>query len=156
MDLISVTVVASAVASGAVAGVTDTAAQAVKDAYAGLRELITDRYRHVDVSGVENAPGSEAKRGALAEDLADAGAGEDAELLAAARLVLAAVRAHAADTGPAIGVDLQRLEAAAVRIGEVSAQGIGVRGRDWAVTGDVEISGVRAGNPTEPPDPCPR
>jgi len=140
-------VIVSAVAAGATAGMKDTAAGAVKDAYAGLKRLITDRYDAVDVTPVERRPESAAKRDSLAEDLQDAGAESDAELLEAARTVLAAVAEHAAGIGPALGIDLERLEAAAVRIRDVAADGTGVRGRDWNVTGDVEISGVRAGEP---------
>lgn len=147
------TVVSQALAAGAAAGLKDNAAKAVTDAYSSLKKLITGYYQNVDVSAVENKPGSEAKRASLAEDLADADAGDDAELLEAARQVLAVVTTHAADTGPAIGVDLSGLEAAAVRIRDVIAKGTGVHGRDWKVAGDVQISGIRAGNPADPPGP---
>jgi len=147
MDPVSMTVVTSALAAGAAAGLKDTVAGAVKDAYAGLKRLLSARYAHVDVSAVEKKPDSKAKRDSLAEDLLDAGAGEDVELLEAARQVLCAVRESAPETGSAVGVDLEGLDAAAVRIQDVIANGTGVRGRDWTVTGDIEISGVRAGQP---------
>jgi hypothetical protein len=153
VDADAVTVITQALAAGAAAGFKDTAAKAVKDTYAGLRKLITERYQDVDVSAVEKRPDSEHKRASLAEDLQQAGADRDAELLEAARQVLATVNTHAADTGLAIGVDLSGLEAAAVRIRDVIAEGTGVQGRDWKVAGDVEISGVRAGSAAEPPDP---
>lgn len=104
MDADAVTVITQALAAGAAAGLKDTAAKAVKDAYAGLRRLITDRYQDVDVSAVEKKPDSDAKRASLAEDLQGAGADRDAELLEAARRVLATVNTHAADTGSEIGV----------------------------------------------------
>jgi hypothetical protein len=148
-----VTVVTQALAAGAAAGLKDTAAKVITDAYANLTKRITGRYHDVDISAVERRPDSEAKRASLAEDLADAGADEDMELLEAARQVINAVNTHAADTGAAIGVDLSGLEATAVRIRDVIAQGTGVRGRGWKVAENVEISGVRAGNLTEPPDP---
>ncbi len=62
-------------------GVKDTAAQAVKDAYASLKKLIVGRYQR-SVAGVESKPESTAKRDSLAEDLVDSGADTDAELLA--------------------------------------------------------------------------
>ncbi|ETZ33608.1 hypothetical protein L839_5660, partial [Mycobacterium avium MAV_120809_2495] len=65
-------------------------AAAVKDTYAGLKRLITDRYKGVDPTGVENKPSSEAKRASLEEDLKDAGAEQDADLLAAAKAVIEA------------------------------------------------------------------
>src|SRR6185503_8315154 len=48
----------------------------------------------MDVTAVENRPESPAKRDSLAEDLQDAGAGGDAEVVAAAQRVLAAVANH--------------------------------------------------------------
>jgi hypothetical protein len=153
VDADAVTVITQAVAAGAAAGFKDTAAKAIKDTYAGLRQLITDRYQRVDVGPVEKKPDSQAKRASLAEDLTGAGAGADVELLEAARQVVAAVAEHSPETGPAIGIDLSGLEAAAVRIRDVVAQGTGVRGHGWRITGDVEISGVRAGNLTEPDPP---
>jgi len=153
VDPDAVTVITSALASGAVAGVKDTAVKAIKDAYAGLKRLITDRYAQVDVSEVEKKPDSKPKRDSLAEDLADAGAGEDVELLDAARRVLAVVRENSPQAAAAVGVDLERIEAAAVRIREVIATGGGVRGRDWAVSGDIDISGVRGGDLPAAPNP---
>ncbi|HZD15556.1 MAG TPA: hypothetical protein VE196_10645 [Pseudonocardiaceae bacterium] len=147
------TVVSQALAAGAAAGLKNTTAKAVTDAYASLKKLITDRYQDVDVSAVEKKPDSEAKRASLAEDLADAAAAGDMELLEAARQVIAAVNTHAAGTGPAIGVDLERVEAAAVRIRDVIAGGTGIRARDVKVAGEIDISGVRAGAFGAPPDP---
>ena len=40
-----ITTIAAAVALGAAAGIKDTASKAVKDAYAGLKTLIQDRYK---------------------------------------------------------------------------------------------------------------
>ena len=88
------TVVVAAIALGAQEGVRKTAATAVKDTYAGLKRLITDRYKAVDLTGVENKPSCEAKRASLEEDLKDAGAEQDADLLAAAKEVIEAVRVH--------------------------------------------------------------
>jgi hypothetical protein len=139
-----VTIIVSAIALGAAAGFKDSAAQAVKDAYAGLKRLITDRYRGVDVTPVESKPDSEPKRGSLAEDLDAAGAGRDEDLLEAARQVIAEVKAHEADVGPALGIDLERVEAASLQVRNVDAEGTGVRVRDGKFSGDMIIDGVRA------------
>lgn len=42
------TIVVAAIALGAQEGVRETVATAVKDTYAGLKRLITDRYKGVD------------------------------------------------------------------------------------------------------------
>lgn len=142
-----VTVIVSAIALGAATGLTETATAVVKDAYAALKGLITGRYPQVDVSAVENKPKSEAKRDSLAEDLVDAGAGQDGELIEAAQQVIAAVKTHDAAAGPALGIDLERVEAAALRIRSVTSEGTGVRVRQGKFTGDIDIGDVRAGGP---------
>ncbi|ETZ34503.1 hypothetical protein L839_5644, partial [Mycobacterium avium MAV_120809_2495] len=95
-------------------------AAAVKDTYAGLKRLITDRYKGVDPTGVENKPSSEAKRASLEEDLKDAGAEQDADLLAAAKAVIEA-SARTIPGGRTNWVDLERIEAEALRIQNVQS-----------------------------------
>jgi hypothetical protein len=140
-----VTMIVSAVAMGAAAGLTDTASAVVTDAYAALKGVITGRYPGVDVAAVENKPESTPKRESLAEDLREAGADHDADLVEAARQVIAAVKADAAGVGPALGIDLEGVEAAALRIRSVTSDGTGVRVRDGTFTGDIDIGDVRAG-----------
>jgi len=96
-----ITLVVAAVAMGASAGLSETAVAVVKDAYAGLKALLTGRA--VDVSGVERRPDSPAQQVALQETLADAG-GVDDEVVAAARAVTDAVAAHAPDAERVVGV----------------------------------------------------
>jgi hypothetical protein len=140
-----VTMIVSAIAMGAAAGLTDTASAAVQDAYAALKGLITGRYPGVDVAAVENKPESTPKRESLVEDLREAGAKHDADLVEAARQVIAAVKATNAGVGPALGIDLEGVEAAALRIRSVTSDGTGVRVRDGTFTGDIDIGDVRAG-----------
>jgi len=103
-----ITLIVAAVAAGVSAGLKDTAAAGIKDAYAGLRRLITDRFGAVDVTPVEKRPESEAKRRSLEEDLAQVGAGGDDEILEAARRVIDEVRKHDPGAAAAIGIDLDR------------------------------------------------
>ncbi|MFD3510076.1 hypothetical protein [Nocardia sp. NPDC058666] len=72
MDPVTALVV-SAIAAGSVEGVSDTAGQAVKDAYAWLKNVISRKYTNVDVSALERRPESESKQTSLAEDLEVAG-----------------------------------------------------------------------------------
>ena len=145
-DVDPVTIVVAAIALGAQEGVRDTAKQLVKDTYAGLKRMISDRYKGVDPTAVENKPSSEHKRASLEADLKDAGADSDAELLAAAKAVIEAVRADNPHAGDPIGVDLERVEAEAIRIHDVQSTGSGVRVRDAKVGGDIDISNVKSGN----------
>lgn len=144
-------IVADAVAAGAAAGLKDTAKLAVKDAYKQLKNLVTGRYGQVDMTAVEQRPASEHRRSELAEDLTAAGAGGDTELLAAAQALLAAVRAHEAAAGVAVGVDLERVQAAALRVREVESTGTAIRVVDGRFDGDIDLGSIRAGRQDPPP-----
>jgi hypothetical protein len=137
--------ITSALATGAAAATKDTAAAAVKDAYAALKSLIKRKYASVDVTPVEKKPDSETKRASLQEDLTDAGAENDAELAEAAHALAEALKRHAPDAGPAIGVDLEDVEAAFLRVGSVDAEGTGVKVRKSKFAGGIDIGSVRAG-----------
>jgi hypothetical protein len=143
-------VVVSAIAAGVVAGVGDTAAQAVKDAYAGLKSLLSRKYAEVDVSAVEKKPDSQPKKDSLAEDLDEAGAAGDPELGQAAAAVLEAVREHAPQV--VVGLDIENLVAEALKVTDVASAGDGVRVRSSTISGPAEFSNVRAGF-TESPGP---
>jgi hypothetical protein len=142
MDPVTALVI-SAIVTGAAAGAGDTAKQAVKDAYAGLKNLITHKYRDVDVTAVERKPDSEPKKASLAEDLADAGAATDSELAAAAAAVLDAVREHAPQM--VVGLDVNGLKAEALNVFRVVSTGDGVRVTDTTVTGPANFGDIVAG-----------
>lgn len=143
MDPVSLIVMALAV--GASSGLKSTAAAAVQDAYGGLKRLIERKYGGVDVAPVEKRPDSEAKRQSLAEDLADAGAADDSDLLEAAHRLIAEVRAHDPGAGPALGVDLEHVEAEFLRVRDVTSEGTGVRVREGKFGGGIDVEGIRAG-----------
>jgi hypothetical protein len=64
VDVDAVTAIVSAVSAGAGAGLKDTAAKAVTDAYGALKRLIIDQYRP-DVGPLEQKPDSRSKRESL-------------------------------------------------------------------------------------------
>jgi hypothetical protein len=89
-----------------VAAVANLGATAVKDAYAGLKSLLTrklgpDSRVSEAVEGVERQPASEGRRVVLAEELAAARACDDEELTHAAAALAAALEAQG---GPAVSV----------------------------------------------------
>jgi hypothetical protein len=140
-----VSVIVAALAAGAAAGLKDTAADAVRDAYGSVKRLIRSRYSAVDLGPLEGRPESDAKRASLAEDLESAGAGSDEELLALVRELVAAIERHDPTAAAAVGVDLEKVKAASLRVGGVVAEGTGVRVRESEFAGDIEITDVRAG-----------
>ena len=144
--------IVSALAAGAVAALKPTAEQAVKDAYAGLKALVQRKYQAVPLDALERKPASGTQRDAVAETLGDAGAAGDAELLDKARELAATLRTHDPDAGRSIGVDVERIAGASVRIGAVTAgeNATGVRAGTIEATDDVTIGPVSAGVPPRP------
>jgi hypothetical protein len=145
----TITTVVTALALGASAGVKDSAAKAVKDAYSALKEVIQHKYQTASVPSLENAPDSHSSRAVVEEALSNAGAEHDPELLGLARSLLDAIQEHAPEACDAIGVDLEHIRAASLRISEVLSSGTGVKVNDAALEGEISISGIRAGQRVE-------
>lgn len=100
MDPISLII--AALAAGAMAGVKDTASQAVNDAYTGLKVLLRRRFAgsrpaEAALDAAERQPGSD--QALLAEHLRAAGADSDEELIKAARTLLEHADPAGARTG---------------------------------------------------------
>ena len=151
MDPISIIV--SALASGAAAGLKPTAEKIIKDAYAGLKGMIERKYTNVDLSPVENKPESESKRESVAEDLADGGAAGDQELLDLAKVLIDAVAKHDKPTAAAVGVDLEEVKAAYLNIKKVTTTGAGVKVKKGEFEGGIDIGEVKAGKLEDPSNP---
>jgi predicted Rossmann fold nucleotide-binding protein DprA/Smf involved in DNA uptake len=87
------TLIVTAVTVGAALGLKPVAEQAVKDAYAGLKRIIMDKYNDRKkvvpaVQNLEEDPESEGWKALLKEGLAKLEAGQDEELLQAAQDLL--------------------------------------------------------------------
>lgn len=142
-----ITIILTALVTGAAAGLKPTVEQVVKDAYAGIKGLIKQKYPRVSVDNLEDDPTSEARKGVVLEDLQKVKAGEDSELLLMAQAVLEAVRQHAPEAAQAVGVSIEELQAQSLRVRDiVVASGTGVRVAKSTIGGDVDISGVRVGD----------
>lgn len=142
------TLIVAALAAGATAGLTATAEQAVKDAYGGIKTWLKARYASVNLTALEKDPKSANRQGVLAEDLADAGAGEDPALQQKAQELLALLaqsevgRAAAAGAG----VILREVEVGQdLTVEEIIASGTGFFGERLKIQGNLTIRGVDAG-----------
>jgi hypothetical protein len=86
-----ITLIVTALAAGAAAGVQGTAASAVKDAYAGLKALVKKRFAgrpdaELILARHERAP--DTWQAPLAAELRDAGADRDPDLVTTARALM--------------------------------------------------------------------
>jgi hypothetical protein len=130
------TAAASAVSAGLVAGLTETAKQAVADAYRKVKGVLGRRYPSVDVEVVEARPQAVSRQVVLAEELAEAGAGEDTELAAAVQQLWRVIEEHSPKAAELVGVKLTRVEA-----GELEIRGIKAVGASGVVADTVKVAG---------------
>lgn len=97
-----ITLIVTALAAGAALGITDTASSAIKDAYAGLKALVRKRLggrpdAELVLARHEQAP--QTWRAPLMAELDEAGAGHDADLVAAAEVLMRLVDEAGARAG---------------------------------------------------------
>jgi len=86
-----VTLIVTALAAGTALGLRDTASAAVKDAYAGLKSMVSRRLggrRDGDLVLARYAESPETWEGPLAAELTAARAGNDRDLIAAAQALM--------------------------------------------------------------------
>lgn len=145
MDTINIIV--TALALGAAAGIKPTAEQAVKDAYAGLKSIILEKYHEINLSGLESKPDSDIQQLAIAESLKDVDAYKNEDVLQKAKAVLAAVEESSPETAFDLGIDLDDIKAASLTIDTIIASGrVDIRAKRAKVAGDIVIKDVKAGN----------
>jgi hypothetical protein len=157
-----ITLIVTALAAGAAAGLTDTVSQAVKDAYAGLKGLIARKYTKAapSVDQLEAAPESKARRGVVEEDLGKTAAAGDVEVLRQAQALLDAVQKYAPDAARTIGVDLKDVEAGSLKLNDIIVQAsgaaTGAQLNKVKVAGDFTITGVHVTSSAASGAPAPR
>jgi HEAT repeats len=126
----SVTLIVTALATGAVAGLKPTADRVVEVAYEELKGLLQRRFSQVDVTLLEQQPASKSRQDAVAEDLARAGADMDSDVLRSAQELLKLIESRAPEAAAAIGTDLEWLRAGgSINIEDMVASGTGNRGQ---------------------------
>lgn len=143
-----VSIIVAALVAGAAAAFKDTAAQAIKDAYAGFKALIQRKYGGVSVDALERKPDSEAKQLSVREDLTDAGAGTDQELLDRAKALLDAVKTHDQAAAAQLNINLDEVEAAYFKLKDAAATGdVNVGVKKSTFSGGIDMEGLTAGTP---------
>lgn len=139
------TIIVTALALGAAAGIKSVAEKTVTDAYQGLKNLIKNKYPNVGLDRLEKKPDSTTQQAAVAEEIADAGADKDAEILQKAEVVLETAKNLPVENIAAIGVDLEKIKAASLKLKDIMATGTGVKVKDGEFIGEISIEQVRAG-----------
>jgi disulfide oxidoreductase YuzD len=87
-----------ALSAGAVAGATDTAKSAIRDAYEGLKSLIKKKFGNDSdvaeaIDKLETKPDSDGRKQTLAEELKATNSASDPELVSVAQSLLALIKA---------------------------------------------------------------
>jgi hypothetical protein len=145
-----VTIIITALSLGAATGIKTFAEQGVKDSYQVLKNLIKTKYPNLGVEQLENNPASKIQQSAVEETMANLGADKDPEILQKAEVILDQVKKLPPENFPAIGVDLEKIEAASLKLKDIIATGTGVKVREGKFSGDIIIEQVRAGQENPP------
>jgi hypothetical protein len=149
-----VTLLLTALAVGAQSALQETASAAVKDAYSGLKALIVRKFGNKpSLEGLHQKPDSKAKQAAAEEDLVEAGAASDAEVMARARQLLSVVERDDPAAGKAMGIDLKGITAEFLKVGTIHSEGTGALLRDSHFSGGITLGDVVAGKPEPAKDP---
>lgn len=144
MDPVSVIVSSVALAAAAEAG-KGVIGEFAKDAYERVKRLLKSRYPKASVEAVEHRPDSDKRRAVLAEDLKDAGAGGDSDLLELARTLIEAVQKRAPNTAQTIGIELENIRGENLLLSDVESSGPAVKVKGGRFKRNVEMKGIKAG-----------
>jgi len=144
------TLITTALIVGATAALQETAGQAVKDAYNGFKTFLIDRFQNTKtaIDSLEEDLTDENSQKTLTTRLGKAKAETDAEVLRRAQELVEAVKHYAPQTGAQLNIDLNDLTVG----GSATLRNIEktVKGRDWQITGDLNIENVGTKGDTDP------
>lgn len=140
-----VSVIVTALATGAAAGLGGTAKDAITDGYAALKTFLKNRYGSVRVAKLEEEPASKANQQMVEMDLQNAGARNDEELLRLAQSVVKLILERAPDTVQAVGLSIEGLEAGELLADNIQSSGPAVVVKDTKVAGKAEFRNLRGG-----------
>jgi hypothetical protein len=119
--------------------------EVVKDAHKALKEKVAT-WCHGDVEALEKAPTSVSREAVIAEEI-DRQSLEDRADVKKLAVALSEALRTAALAGPT-GIDLGRLEAARVQLGEINVtEGVGFRAREVKTPGDFTTGPITVGKP---------
>ena len=143
-----ITLVVGALVAGASASIQKVGGDLIQTAYDKLKAAVISRTsRKAAVEALAEDPQSVPQKQAVEEALRKSGAEADLDLAKLAAELSEALARLAPEEKAAIGVDIRELEARNVSLKNIVAEGAGVVGGHWKLSGDLSIDGVSAGSP---------
>jgi hypothetical protein len=132
---------ASALAMAGEAALKGAVGEAAKDAYKALKSRVA-QWAGGDVEALEKTPASQARRAVVAE-VVDSQSGQDqAAVRALARQLLAALK-----RSDRVGLDIGRLEAMEVQLGDITVtEGTGARIEEVRASGTFSVGNISVGD----------
>jgi hypothetical protein len=135
---------ASALAMAGEAALKSAVGEAVKDAYKALKGRVA-KWAGSDVEALERTPASAARRAVVAEVIDNQSGEEQAALHVLAHELVAALK-----RGGTIGLDIGRLEAIEVQLGDITVrEGTGARMEEVRVQGTFSTGNITVGGPAK-------
>jgi len=135
---------ASALAMACEAALKGAVGEAVKDAYKDLKSRVA-KWAGSDVEALEKTPASLARRAVVAEVIDNQSEEEQAALHVLAHELVAALKRSGA-----IGLDVGRLEAMEVQLGDITVrEGTGARMDEVRVQGTFSTGNITVGGPAK-------
>jgi len=135
---------ASALAMAGEAALKGAVGEAVKDAYKALKSRVA-QWGGSDVEALEKAPASEARRAVVAEVVDGQPGDEQAAVRLLAQELLAALKRSGN-----VGLDIGRLEALEVQLGDIRVtEGTGARIDEARVHGTFNAGNITVGTPAK-------
>jgi hypothetical protein len=137
------TLIVTALVTGAAAAAKDVGGEAVKNAYNGLKTLTSEKFGakanvETAIASIEQKPDSDNRKGVLKEELEAAGADKDAELLKQAQALVELLKKNGMETG--VSYAATNTDSGAI------AQGPGaIAGGQGSIVARGNVSGIDAG-----------
>jgi hypothetical protein len=146
------TAILGALVAGATAAASETASQAVKDAYAGLKRVLQDGYKMASMALLDKKPSEPSFQKAVEAELeGQPKAANDPAVLEHVKAVQEALKKEPPERLTAWGVDVGRLKAAGDIIAErISGTGGGFRADEVESGGSVRFSDITGGTSGKP------
>ncbi len=143
--------IVSGLSAGAASASKETASALVKDSYAGIKKLISEKFgEKVSVEDLERNPSSENKRLSLKEDLAHVEADKDTALFEAVNKLISDIKSVEGNAVVA-GVNLSEIEAKFLKIQNVkSGNGSAVNVNKAKISGGIDIRDIESGRSENP------